>query len=89
MLVTIMSGFVVLWGGFRFFEETAMNCGNRSQKCFFRVYTDHRPQPFSLPIGMALSLVGLVLLAFALLEPLPLQGVPFLPDCRLDALSFH
>jgi FSR family fosmidomycin resistance protein-like MFS transporter len=29
------------------------------------LYTDHRPQPFSLPIGMALSLVGLVLLAFA------------------------
>jgi MFS transporter, FSR family, fosmidomycin resistance protein len=29
------------------------------------LYTDHRPQPFSLPIGMAFSLVGLVLLAFA------------------------
>jgi MFS transporter, FSR family, fosmidomycin resistance protein len=29
------------------------------------LYTDHRPQPLSLPIGMALSLVGLVLLAFA------------------------
>ena len=29
------------------------------------LYTDHRPQPFSLAIGMALSLVGLVLLAFA------------------------
>src|SRR5215472_5243899 len=29
------------------------------------LYTDHRPQPFSLAVGMALSLVGLVLLAFA------------------------
>jgi FSR family fosmidomycin resistance protein-like MFS transporter len=29
------------------------------------LYTDHRPQPFSLAIGMALSLLGLVLLAFA------------------------
>jgi len=29
------------------------------------LYTDHRPQPFSLAIGMAFSLVGLVLLAFA------------------------
>ena len=29
------------------------------------LYTDHRPQPFSLAIGMAVSLVGLVLLAFA------------------------
>lgn len=29
------------------------------------LYTDHRPQPFSLAIGMGLSLVGLVLLALA------------------------
>ena len=29
------------------------------------LYTDRRPQPFSLAIGMAFSLVGLVLLAFA------------------------
>jgi FSR family fosmidomycin resistance protein-like MFS transporter len=29
------------------------------------LYTDKKPQPFSLAIGMALSLVGLVLLAFA------------------------
>src|SRR3984957_1818107 len=29
------------------------------------LYTDHRPQPFSLAIGMAFSLVGLVLLAYA------------------------
>src|SRR6266481_1393916 len=29
------------------------------------LYTDHRPQPFSLAIGMALSLVGLVLLGLA------------------------
>src|SRR6201988_4062965 len=34
------------------------------------LYTDHRPQPFSLPIGMALSLVGLVLLAFAKSYPM-------------------
>jgi MFS transporter, FSR family, fosmidomycin resistance protein len=36
------------------------------------LYTDHRPQPFSLPIGMALSLVGLVLLAFANSYPMVL-----------------
>jgi MFS transporter, FSR family, fosmidomycin resistance protein len=29
------------------------------------LYTDHRPQPFSLAIGMAFSLIGLVLLALA------------------------
>src|SRR5258707_10117990 len=29
------------------------------------LYTDHRPQPFSLAIGMALSLVGLILLGLA------------------------
>jgi FSR family fosmidomycin resistance protein-like MFS transporter len=34
------------------------------------LYTDQRPQPFSLPIGMALSLVGLVLLAFAKSYPM-------------------
>jgi len=29
------------------------------------LYTDHRPQPFSLPIGMGFSLVGLILLSAA------------------------
>jgi FSR family fosmidomycin resistance protein-like MFS transporter len=29
------------------------------------LYTDHRPTPYSLPIGMAFTLVGLVLLAMA------------------------
>jgi MFS transporter, FSR family, fosmidomycin resistance protein len=32
---------------------------------FVGLYTDHRPQPFSLPIGMAVTLSGLVLLAVA------------------------
>ncbi|MDQ0472917.1 MFS transporter [Labrys wisconsinensis] len=29
------------------------------------LYTDYRPKPYSLPIGMGLTLVGLILLAFA------------------------
>jgi MFS transporter, FSR family, fosmidomycin resistance protein len=29
------------------------------------LYTDHRPQPYSLPLGMACSLMGMVTLAFA------------------------
>ena len=29
------------------------------------LYTDHRPQPYSLTIGMGLSLLGLIMLAFA------------------------
>jgi MFS transporter, FSR family, fosmidomycin resistance protein len=29
------------------------------------LYTDHRPQPYSLPLGMACSLVGLITLGFA------------------------
>src|SRR5271156_2339133 len=29
------------------------------------LYTDHRPQPFSLPIGMGFSLIGLILLSAA------------------------
>ena len=32
---------------------------------FVGMYTDHRPTPYSLPIGMAFSLSGLMLLAFA------------------------
>ena len=31
---------------------------------FIGLYTDHRPQPYSLAIAMALSLVGMVMLAF-------------------------
>src|SRR5579875_3558557 len=29
------------------------------------LYTDHRPKPFSLPVGMGFSLVGLILLSMA------------------------
>src|SRR5882762_551056 len=32
---------------------------------FIGHFTDHRPLPYSLPIGMATSLVGLVMLAYA------------------------
>ncbi len=32
---------------------------------FVGLYTDHRPKPYSLPIGMAVTLSGLVLLALA------------------------
>jgi FSR family fosmidomycin resistance protein-like MFS transporter len=32
---------------------------------FIGLYTDHRPQPYSLTIGMGVSLCGLVLLAYA------------------------
>src|ERR1700759_1562800 len=32
---------------------------------FVGLYTDRRPQPFALAVGMAFTLVGLVLLAFA------------------------
>src|SRR5258708_2781189 len=39
------------------------------------LYTDHRPQPFSLAIGMALSLVGLILLGLANSYPMVLVGV--------------
>src|SRR5262252_283665 len=32
---------------------------------FVGLYTDHRPKPYSLAIGMGVSLCGLVLLAYA------------------------
>jgi FSR family fosmidomycin resistance protein-like MFS transporter len=32
---------------------------------FVGIYTDHRPTPYSLPVGMGFTLSGLVLLAFA------------------------
>ena len=33
---------------------------------FVGIYTDHRPTPYSLPVGMGFTLSGLLLLAFAL-----------------------
>jgi MFS transporter, FSR family, fosmidomycin resistance protein len=50
------------------------------------LYTDHRPQPFSLPIGMALSLVGLVLLAFANSYPMVLVAAA---SVGLGSSVFH
>jgi FSR family fosmidomycin resistance protein-like MFS transporter len=38
------------------------------------IVTDRRPQPFSLPIGMACSLIGLILLSFANSYPLILMS---------------
>ena len=35
------------------------------------LYTDRRPQPYSLPLGMACSLLGMVTLAFAPNVPVP------------------
>jgi FSR family fosmidomycin resistance protein-like MFS transporter len=32
---------------------------------FVGIYTDHRPTPYSLPVGMGFTLSGLLLLAFA------------------------
>ena len=50
------------------------------------LYTDHRPQPFSLPIGMAFSLVGLVLLAFANSYPMILVAAA---SVGLGSSVFH
>jgi MFS transporter, FSR family, fosmidomycin resistance protein len=50
------------------------------------LYTDHRPQPFSLAIGMALSLVGLVLLAFANSYPMILVAAA---SVGLGSSIFH
>ncbi|MFN2475589.1 MAG: MFS transporter [Chthoniobacterales bacterium] len=44
---------------------------------FVGLYTDKRPQPFSLAVGMGFTLVGLVLLAFAGSLPLVLAAVAF------------
>jgi FSR family fosmidomycin resistance protein-like MFS transporter len=38
------------------------------------LYTDHRPQPYSLPFGMGATLCGLVVVAFASSYPLLLVG---------------
>jgi FSR family fosmidomycin resistance protein-like MFS transporter len=50
------------------------------------LYTDHRPQPFSLAIGMALSLVGLVLLALANSYPMILVAAA---SVGLGSSIFH
>jgi FSR family fosmidomycin resistance protein-like MFS transporter len=42
------------------------------------LYTDRRPQPYSLPLGMACSLLGLVTLAFAPSFPALLAGAALL-----------
>ena len=42
------------------------------------LYTDHRPQPYSLPLGMACSLAGMVTLAFAPNFPALLAGAALL-----------
>src|SRR3954469_954177 len=42
---------------------------------FVGLYTDRRPQPFSLAIGMSFTLIGLVMLAFAGSLPLVLVAV--------------
>ena len=42
------------------------------------LYTDRRPQPYSLPLGMACSLLGMVTLAFAPNFPALLVGAAFL-----------
>jgi MFS transporter, FSR family, fosmidomycin resistance protein len=42
------------------------------------LYTDHRPQPYSLPLGMACSLMGMVTLAFAPNFPALLAGAALL-----------
>src|SRR5438552_5158123 len=50
------------------------------------LYTDRRPQPFSLAIGMAFSLVGLVLLAFAKSYPMILMAAA---SVGLGSSIFH
>jgi hypothetical protein len=42
------------------------------------LYTDRRPQPYSLPLDMACSLIGRVTLAFALNFPALLAGAALL-----------
>src|SRR5258708_21157125 len=50
------------------------------------LYPDHRPQPFSLAVGMALSLVGLVLLALANSYPMILVAAA---SVGLGSSIFH
>ncbi|MBN9074019.1 MAG: MFS transporter [Rhizobiales bacterium] len=42
------------------------------------IYTDKRPMPYSLPVGMGSTLVGLVVLAYATNYPLLLIGAAFI-----------
>ena len=41
------------------------------------MYTDKRPMPYSLPVGMGSSLVGLIILGFANNYPMLLLGSAF------------
>ena len=50
------------------------------------IYTDRKPQPYSLPLGMACSLLGMVTLAFAPSFPTLLAGAAFL---GLGSAIFH
>lgn len=50
------------------------------------MYTDKRPLPYSLPVGMALSIVGLLILGFAQTYPLLLLGSAFV---GLGSAIFH
>jgi hypothetical protein len=43
------------------------------------LYTDRRPQPYSLPLGMACSLIGMVTLAKGPYVPISQQGPAFRP----------
>ncbi|MBV9611514.1 MAG: MFS transporter, partial [Acidobacteriaceae bacterium] len=44
---------------------------------FVGLYTDRRPKPFSLPVGMGFTLIGLLLLAVANSFPMLLLGAAF------------
>ncbi len=44
---------------------------------FVGLYTDRRPQPYSLPVGMGFTLIGLVLLSLAASFPMLLTGAAF------------
>lgn len=50
------------------------------------IYTDKRPMPYSLPVGMASSVVGLVILGFAQTYMLLLLGAAFI---GLGSAIFH
>ncbi len=50
------------------------------------LYTDHRPQPYSLPFGMTCTLLGLATLAFASSFPVLLAGAALL---GIGSAIFH
>ncbi|MDR6293085.1 FSR family fosmidomycin resistance protein-like MFS transporter [Inquilinus ginsengisoli] len=50
------------------------------------LYTDRKPQPFSLPIGMAFTLVGLIVLSVATSFPMLLLGAAFV---GMGSAVFH